>query len=148
MAANDQQVGGAHYQKGKVQHWDVVTIYGICYLMGNASKYLLRWRDKNGVQDLQKCQHYVDKAVEMWKAGHGLNMVVITPVPEAVVQELTTNHRMTEQEGKILRIMLRPLSIESLLTCKYMVASLLRHTEKFHPGTPEDGGHHSKQEET
>lgn len=63
--ANDRQVGGSHYQKGKVQHWDLVALTRTSYLEGNATKYLSRWREKNGLQDLQKALHYVDKILEL-----------------------------------------------------------------------------------
>jgi len=39
------------------------------YLHGNCIKYLARYREKNGVQDLQKCQHYLAKLIEV-EYGH------------------------------------------------------------------------------
>lgn len=35
------------------------------YLMGNVVKYIARYRDKNGVEDLKKAQHYLDKLIEI-----------------------------------------------------------------------------------
>jgi hypothetical protein len=55
-----QQVGGDHY-KAEYQHWDWVVEFNIGYLEGNATKYMSRWRKKNGLQDLQKCRSYVEK---------------------------------------------------------------------------------------
>ncbi len=34
------------------------------YLRGNIFKYCWRFRDKNGVQDLQKARWYIDKLVQ------------------------------------------------------------------------------------
>jgi hypothetical protein len=34
------------------------------YLQGNIIKYLWRYRYKNGVQDLEKAQWYLDKLIE------------------------------------------------------------------------------------
>lgn len=62
--ANDRQPGGDHYKKRKYQHWDFVCDTGMHYLLGCATKYASRWRDKNGVQDLEKMIHYLDKAEE------------------------------------------------------------------------------------
>lgn len=64
-AANDHQVGGDHYKKIEYQHWDFVTDIGAPYVVANAMKYITRWRNKNGVQDLQKAKHYLDKAIEL-----------------------------------------------------------------------------------
>ena len=32
---------------------------------GCAIKYLSRWREKGGLQDLKKARHYLDKLIEM-----------------------------------------------------------------------------------
>ena len=37
--------------------------YAACF--GNAIKYLARWRDKGGVDDLRKAIHYIEKLIEM-----------------------------------------------------------------------------------
>lgn len=68
MSANDRQVAGRHYE-AKIQHWDFATENGLGYLEGNATKYVARWRRKNGVQDLQKALHYVEKLYEQASFG-------------------------------------------------------------------------------
>lgn len=66
MGANDTQVGGDHYRRGQGhQHWDLVEINGLGYLEGCATKYLTRWREKGGVQDLEKAHHYTQKLLEL-----------------------------------------------------------------------------------
>ena len=62
--ANDMQVGGSHYAAA-YQHWDLVEDWGVGYLEGCATKYLTRWRKKNGVQDLEKALHYATKLLEI-----------------------------------------------------------------------------------
>lgn len=57
---NKKQIAGDHYQAA-VQHWDFVEDNNLPYLEGNATKYLARWRKKNGRQDLEKALHYVEK---------------------------------------------------------------------------------------
>lgn len=63
MEANDIQIGGDHYKR-KYQHWDFVCDTGLHYLLGCATKYISRWRKKNGVEDLKKTVHYIVKADE------------------------------------------------------------------------------------
>lgn len=58
------QIGGDHYAKRKTQPWDLVDEYGLDFYEGNALKYLLRWKDKGGVEDLKKCRHYLDRLIE------------------------------------------------------------------------------------
>lgn len=62
--ANTKQIGGNHYRKQKFQHWDFVLATGIGYLEGCATKYLSRWQDKNGLEDLEKPVHYIEKMIE------------------------------------------------------------------------------------
>lgn len=64
MAANDRQHGGTHYQKA-IQPWDFVAANGIGFFEGNAIKYLARWRDKGGIEDLKKALHYIEKLIEI-----------------------------------------------------------------------------------
>ena len=70
MKANERQVGGVHYQvKGsELQHWDVVAHFDLDYFQGQITKYVMRWRDKNGVEDLEKAAHYLEKYIEVEKA--------------------------------------------------------------------------------
>jgi hypothetical protein len=64
LVANAKQVGGEHYQKG-IQPWDYIITNKLGYLEGNIIKYISRWKDKGGVQDLRKAQHYLEKLIEV-----------------------------------------------------------------------------------
>lgn len=65
MSANNRQVGGGHYGGTKLQHWDVVHLFELDYFQGQITKYLFRWRRKNGVEDLLKAQHFLEKYIEL-----------------------------------------------------------------------------------
>lgn len=63
-----RQVGGAHYTSMSVQPWAVMESCMSAqefagYLQGNCIKYLMRFRAKGGVTDLQKAQHYLEKLI-------------------------------------------------------------------------------------
>lgn len=62
-SVTNQQVGGTHYQRG-IQPWDIIIEWELDYFEGNVLKYLLRWKFKDGVQDLKKARHYLDKLIE------------------------------------------------------------------------------------
>jgi hypothetical protein len=68
MSANDKQEGGDHYKSKAVQPWDYIVSNGLGYLEGNIVKYVSRWKDKGGLQDLEKARHYLDKLIEVEKA--------------------------------------------------------------------------------
>ena len=69
IPAESHQVGGKHYLQLAVTPWDVIEANGMDYWEGNALKYLMRWRRKNGTQDLRKCIHYLEKLIEREEAG-------------------------------------------------------------------------------
>ena len=70
--ANKTQVAGDHY-KSAFQHWDYVALAGIAYLPAQVSKYLTRWEKKNGLQDLKKSLHFLDKFIEDETTKHEAN---------------------------------------------------------------------------
>lgn len=62
----DKQVGGDHYKQYAIQPAQFALANGLDYAQSNAIKYIVRHKDKNGVQDLDKAIHYV----ELLKAHH------------------------------------------------------------------------------
>jgi hypothetical protein len=62
---NNIQHGGTHYKDKAIQPWDYIISNDLGYLEGNVVKYVSRWRDKGGIQDLQKARHYLDKLLEV-----------------------------------------------------------------------------------
>lgn len=74
---NTRQVGGEHYLKntvpcehcgGALEHWSVYQFFP--YLIGTITKYLWRYQNKGGVQDLEKARHYLDKLIAGEKNIH------------------------------------------------------------------------------
>lgn len=65
MGANSTQVAGTHYKKKTIEPWDFIAANNIGFFEGNAIKYLSRWRDKGGVEDLRKARHYIEKLIEL-----------------------------------------------------------------------------------
>ena len=63
-SANDKQVDGTHYQT-EIQPWDFIEANKLTFLEGNVIKYVCRHRAKNGVRDLMKAKHYLEKLIEV-----------------------------------------------------------------------------------
>lgn len=78
-SANKKQVGGDHYRQAEAaqgeQHWDRMwRLHGRGYFIGQITRYIERYHLKNGLQDLQKAQHYIEKLTELetaWANGTG-----------------------------------------------------------------------------
>lgn len=70
-SANDVQIGGNHYKQFKgMEPWDVITGWNLGYLDGTALKYIARWKHKNGIQDLEKAIHFLQKTIEVYKKNN------------------------------------------------------------------------------
>jgi len=69
MSANEVQYGGGHYKDKPIQPWDYIVANELGYLEGNIVKYVSRWKDKGGVNDLRKARHYLDKLIEVTTNG-------------------------------------------------------------------------------
>ena len=63
--ADYKQVGGDHYKTKVIQPWEVIERNCMGFFDGNALKYVMRYKDKNGVEDLKKAIHYIEKLIEM-----------------------------------------------------------------------------------
>ena len=62
--SNSKQVDGNHYQT-EIQPWDFIEANNLTFIEGNIVKYVARHRKKNGVRDLMKAKHYLEKLIEI-----------------------------------------------------------------------------------
>jgi len=66
-----EQVGGSHYKTMKIQPIEFIQANDLGFCEGNAVKYLCRYKQKGGLQDLHKAKHYIEILIEMtakWEA--------------------------------------------------------------------------------
>lgn len=63
--ANEIQIGGDHYKEKIIQPWDFIAANQLGYFEGNIVKYVSRWQNKGGINDLKKARHYLDKLIEL-----------------------------------------------------------------------------------
>jgi len=64
MSAKDHQVGGDHYKKMKIQPIDYIMANQMPFCEASIVKYVSRWRDKNGIEDLRKAKRLIDFIIE------------------------------------------------------------------------------------
>lgn len=83
--ADEHQVGGTHYQAPKgLQHWDIVIAHDLNYFEAQILRYVMRCRKKNGLQDLYKGQHFIEKYIQDWEQINRLPAVQVQVVPHTV----------------------------------------------------------------
>ena len=65
MSALDTQVGASHYKDYPIQPVEFCMKNKLDYCQSNVIKYVVRFRDKGGKQDLKKAIHYIELLWEM-----------------------------------------------------------------------------------
>lgn len=118
---NSRQEGGAHYA-GAYQHWDFVAEYlGNDYLLGCATKYIWRHAKKNGLEDLRKADHYLQKAA---LRDYGQSRTI----PDGMVRRVMSSMLPAAEVSVILEICLARdsedftharLSLQGLIRLRY-----------------------------
>ena len=64
MSAYDTQVAGSHYSKLAIQPMQYSMANKLDACQHTAIKYITRFRDKGGVEDLKKAKHVIDMLIE------------------------------------------------------------------------------------
>lgn len=64
-SALDVQVGGKHYAAKAIQPVQYIHANDIGFFEGNVIKYVTRWKDKGGLEDLRKAKHYIELLLEL-----------------------------------------------------------------------------------
>jgi hypothetical protein len=65
MSALRKQIGGSHYADRRIQPVEFIHANGLGFLEGCVIKRIVRWRDKNGVEDLLKAKHEIELLIEL-----------------------------------------------------------------------------------
>lgn len=112
--ANSKQIGGNHY-KGGYEHWDFVLDTGQNYLQGCATKYISRWRKKNGLEDLKKAQHYVEKLKETELTK---NLIELDSITRNSIEQFAKENNLLPHSNEIG-------SIKAILTNNHKLALMI-----------------------
>ena len=63
------QIGGSHYKKYEYQPVEFINDLDLGFIQGNIIKYVVRYKDKNGQEDIKKIIHYCQLAIELKTKG-------------------------------------------------------------------------------
>jgi len=65
MSALDEQVGGIHYKDLAIQPIEYIFRNNLSFPQANVVKYITRYKDKNGAEDVKKAIHYCQLILEL-----------------------------------------------------------------------------------
>lgn len=122
MDVNSSQVGGDHY-RSEYQHWDFAADCDLGYFESACTKYVTRWRSKNGVVDLEKAIHYTKKLIALIEEGRVTRRPSGTP---ALVHTFAKVNRLDEREELIVLLMSIWKSTEDLKNAIHSIELLMK----------------------
>ena len=61
----DTQEGGSHYKSMAIQPVQYIHANSIGYFEGCVIKYVSRWKNKNGMEDLRKAKHFIELLIDL-----------------------------------------------------------------------------------
>ena len=65
IEALNYQEGGTHYKKYAIQPIEYIHANKLDFFQGSVVKYITRFRDKNGLEDLKKAKHFIDLLINL-----------------------------------------------------------------------------------
>jgi len=81
-----------HYTYGPIEVIDLIELFDLTFHEASAIKYLLRWRHKGGVQDLEKAIWYIDRLIGIEKHGKGAT------APRGLKEELSRTRGLSRED--------------------------------------------------
>ena len=100
-SALDEQVGGDHYKKLGIQPVELIRDINANFFQGNVIKYITRYKDKNGIKDLEKAKHYLELIEELHPNN---NSSKITSYGIDKVNDYIYANKIDTDAAKIIRI--------------------------------------------
>ena len=96
MKATESQVGGSHYKDMPFQPAELFAKTKCTAFQANIWKYITRYKNKNGAQDIKKCIHYAQLAMEL-KCGGNLGYRKMR-----IVETFCSVNKLSEEQKAIV----------------------------------------------
>ena len=65
MGEEEKAINPNHYKKGNIEVIEYILDQKFSYLEGNIIKYVSRYKNKNGLEDLKKAQWYLERLINV-----------------------------------------------------------------------------------
>jgi len=131
-----KQIGGNHYEKRAIQPIVLSEVFGLNFHEGNIVKYISRWENKNGIQDVEKALWYAKRLKEVDKARPALVLAATGEQKKKLLNFVDTyikENKLSKEEASIITDVINyhlafPVSD---LVAKNILNSLIKSIEKF-----------------
>jgi hypothetical protein len=146
---NDRGVRGQHYvtQSG-IEHWDWVFTCELDYFCGNASKYIVRWKEKGGVNDLRKALSYVEKLLAIYGDEVISRRRTRTPGMYRATRQLCAAYDLSSEEAEVIYGLMEWYNYASLQEVAENIRELIPDMGKAQPVPLTEENHYSERANT
>lgn len=86
MSALDTQIGGDHYKSMAIQPMEYSMANKLDACQHTAIKYITRFREKGGIQDLEKAKHVIDMLIEFERNAEDECVNTWPPLTESILK--------------------------------------------------------------
>jgi hypothetical protein len=151
MSANEKKI--PHYAS-EYQHWDLAITIPLGYLEGCSTKYVARWRKKDGLDDLHKAMHYLDKLLEIYPVTTPPRKMTRSEI-QYEVSRFSAANKLSIIEEEYVLLLSNYRTEDDLRTARLVLEDIIDLAkeesiksipEPNYPGTPDDGGEHARME--
>jgi hypothetical protein len=117
-----------------------------------ATKHVTRWRKKDGIRDLEKGLHYLEKLIEVYEIYDIYRNESHERIEEEV-HKFSDANDLSDAEEAFVMLMCTYADKNNLIEARDILLWIMSmepqklREEPTWPGTPEDGGHHSNFDE-
>lgn len=103
MKAKDIQIGGRHYRKMAIQPFEFCIANDLGGVEHTIVKYVSRWPDKGGLEDVLKSRHCVDFLIDNAPALIASRTPFLPRQPEITARQYCTANRLGHFETEVVR---------------------------------------------
>lgn len=125
-----KQIDGTHYvvKEGGVEHWDYCIGANVPYLEAAATKYIVRWRKKNGLKDLEKARSYVAKRISSYQRGAGVLRGANRR--EAMFNRFIDDNKIGPRERNVIDLIMHWKRLDSLFEAHAQLSEIIHKYNK------------------
>lgn len=103
MKARNYQVGGNHYSKMRVQPFEFTAANDLGGIEHTIVKYVSRWQDKGGVDDVRKARHCLEFLIESAPGLVALRDQRPAFTPSITANQYCTANQLGPLETEVIR---------------------------------------------
>ena len=98
----EKQIGGSHYKLFHIQPYEFISKNNLSFFQGNVVKYVCRYQNKNGIEDLEKIIHYceleIKKIKDMKRKKWNINVLNVKKEIWVIISRLCVENVIKEKE--------------------------------------------------